>query len=271
MRKPKNASNYTRKDKLLTVFNFGLDFLFPLLLIYLSFFKPHLNPLYFFVQHYPIPVKVFVQIMSCLLCNTLVSVSVLCLLAVIHGIFITYVAINNLNSSIGVNYVQKRFRFGIGFKTGIKIYQNLRILTIIESELARDLMVPCLHHFHLVIFSTIALYYFILQFFQRGKIFHIIVTLSLAMLLLGGIVEFFAVCYTAKASILSNEFISKVLKLYGHVKIKRAMTAGLQPVSINLEVFRSVETIENGVGMSYFLRYLERIGYHTVSLLLAGK
>lgn len=58
---------------------------------------------------------------------------------------------------------------------------------------------------------------------------------------------------------------------YGHDKLKRLTIQGLQSISINLEFLSSVETMENGVRLDYFLRYLERVGYHTVTLLLTGK
>lgn len=117
------------------------------------------------------------------------------------------------------------------------------VLTIISSELARQLMVPCLHHFHIIVYSTICLYYFILQFLPGGEISFEIVIFSIIVLLLGGVIEFFAICYIAKASTLSNEFKNKVLKLYGNSKAKRSIISGLQPLSINLEYLRTVETI----------------------------
>lgn len=154
---------------------------------------------------------------------------------------------------------------------GIKIYQNLRILSIIKSELARDLVLPCLHHFHMVVISTITFYYFILQFLQGGKIDFVIGAFSIIVLLLAGMIEFFAIFYTAKISSLSIEFKRMAFTFYGHDKLKRLTIQGLQSISINLEFLSSVETMENGVRLDYFLRYLERVGYHTVTLLLTGK
>lgn len=82
--------------------------------------------------------------------------------------------------------------------------------------------------------------------------------------------EYFAICYIAKAATLSNEFKRKSLIIHGRDKAKRAMIRGLQPLSINLETLRFVDTIEHGVQMDYFLRYLGRVTDHTVSLLLTG-
>lgn len=250
---------------------FYLDYLLLPLLIYICFFEKDLNPLYSFVLPYPSLVKVLVQIWSCIGCNILVLTVMMCLLSTINGILVTYLTVNSIISSIGINYVQKIFRVGLGFETGIKIHQILRVLATLQSELARDLIVPCLHHFDTVVLSTISLYYFVLQFLPHGEISLVVVAVSLIMLFGSGVVEFVVVFYIAKATDLSNKFKKKIAFFYGHDKIKRRLIARLQPISINLEFFGSVATIKNGVGMDYFLRYLERVGYHTVSLLLAWK
>lgn len=150
----KKRSNFL-VDKILASIYFWLDFIFPVMLIYVNFFHPQTNPLYHFVQNYPTPVKIFVKIISCFWSIILLQITMLCIvLCLLNGIVVTYLGIKVLNASIGINYVNNRFRRRLGFEAGIKIYKNLRILTIIMSELARELIVPSLHRFHLVAQGT---------------------------------------------------------------------------------------------------------------------
>lgn len=247
---------------------FCLDFLLPPVIIYISFFEPQINPPYYFVQHYPAPVKLLTQIATCFFEHITLHIVMLSLLTILNGILVTYMAIRSLTASVGL---KKRInQLDLGFEVGIKIYQKLSILTIIQSELARDLIVPCLHHFHLIVVATICMYYFILQFLPGGEISMVIVALAFVGIGLGGLIEYFAICYIAKAATLSNEFKRKSFIRYGHDKVKRAVIRGLLPLSIDLESLRSMDTIEHGVKMDYYLRYLERVTDHTVSLLLTG-
>lgn len=158
----------------------------PPVLIYISFIKPQINPPYHFVQHYSALVEILTQISTCFFINILLHILTISLLSILNGILVTYLTIKSLTESVGVNPDKKKIPVQLGFKTGIQTYQKLGILTIIQSELAHDLIVPPLHHFHLIGLSTLCLYYFILQFLPGGEISLVIVALSFVGIGMGG-------------------------------------------------------------------------------------
>lgn len=157
------------------------------------------------------------------------------------------------------------------FHVVIKMYNKLRIMSIIQGGLASDLISPCLHHAILVSESTVALYYFIKQFMPGGKISVMVTFTGMVMILTGFVNETFAIRFVAESSTRSKTFKRKMATFYGTSKYRRRVVGALLPNWINLEFVSSVESLKNGIGMDYFLRYVERVLYHTMSLLLAMK
>lgn len=109
-------------DKLVSGTYFYLKFMFSTGMVYISFAQPDLNPLYVFVSHYPMPIRTLVQFISCVGWNVLNFIVVLCLLSLLNGIVVTYLAANKLNASIGVNYIKKEFRIELGFERSFNDY-----------------------------------------------------------------------------------------------------------------------------------------------------
>lgn len=65
--------------------------------------------------------------------------------------------------------------------------------------------------------------------------------------------------------------LRKLLSDQGIDKYRRRVLRSMLPNSISLEFIDSVDTIRNGIGMDYFLRYGERVQSYTSTWLLATK
>ncbi|OXA48106.1 hypothetical protein Fcan01_16878 [Folsomia candida] len=190
--------------------------------------------------------------------NILASVTYLCLLFVISGILFFHFWSNIL------------LKKDVSFQKTIQIYNQLKVMTILVQELGHDLVSMCLHAY-CVIISTMAMYHFILQF-TKGNQMSVLVTLPtvLTFLLATGF-EMLVICQIAKATIASKEILRKLLTNHGNDKYRRRLVRSLLPNSISLEFVDSVDTIRNGIGMVYFLRYLDRVQSYTTTWLLATK
>lgn len=155
-----------------------------------------------------------------------------------------------------------------GFDVLIKIHKNLRVMCIIQEGLARDFISPCLHHPILVGESTVALYFLLKQFMKGGKVSMLVSAVAVSVIGAGFVNETFAIRYVAEASSAGKIFKREMMKKYGMDKYKRRVLRAMLPNCINLEFISSVDTIKNGIGMDYFIRYVERVVSHTMSLLL---
>lgn len=191
--------------------------------------------------------------------NVFVSVLYLCVLFAVTGIVVLHFWSRIL--------LQKDF----SFQKTVQIYNQLKILTKLVQEIVYDLVTPCLHHDYAVILSTVAMYDFILQF-TKGNQVSAIVTLT-ALLGIPSTIGFerLAICFSAKASVASKEMLRILLMNHGKDKYRRRVVQSLLPNSISLEFLDSVDTIRNGVGTSYFLRYLDRVQSYTSTWLLATR
>ncbi|OXA48167.1 hypothetical protein Fcan01_16880 [Folsomia candida] len=159
----------------------------------------------------------------------------------------------------------------VSFQKTIQIYKQLKLMTILVQEIGHNLVSMCLHHAYCVIISTMAMYHFILQF-TKGNQVSVLVTLPtvLTFLLATGF-EMLAICEIAKATTASKEILRKLLTNHENDKYRRRVVRSLLPNSISLEFVDSVDTIRNGIGMVYFLRYADRVQSYTSTWLLATK
>ncbi|OXA48040.1 hypothetical protein Fcan01_16993 [Folsomia candida] len=159
----------------------------------------------------------------------------------------------------------------ISFSETIQIYNQLKVMTILMQEIGQDLVSVCLHHAFAVIMSTNAMYHFVLQF-TSGRGMSILVTYtSLVTLFAATGIEMLAICFVAKSSSMSKEMLRNLLRNNGQDKYRRRVLRSMRPNSISFEFLDSVDSIRNGIGMDYFVRYLERVQSHTVTWLLATK
>lgn len=90
----------------------------------------------------------------------------------------------------------------------------------------------------------------------------------IGMLIGGLIVELVVVCFVAKACRMSKKFLRIMKDTHGTKRYRRKVLRSLLPNSINLEFLGSAKTMREGIGMDYFLRYIERVTDGTMDLLL---
>ncbi|OXA47806.1 hypothetical protein Fcan01_16841 [Folsomia candida] len=204
-------------------------------------------------------IRVITATLFCITFNIFISITYLCILFTASGILVlhfwsNYLLIKNLS-----------------FYTTIKVYNQLKIMTIFMQEVGHDLVTVCLHHAYMVLFGTIVAYHFILQF-THGKDISVGVTLTaLIMFSFTTGTEILIICIVSKASKKSKETLRKLLLNHGKNRYRRRVILSMLPNSISLEFIDSVDTIRNGIGMDYFLRYVERVQSYTSTLLLATK
>lgn len=148
------------------------------------------------------------------------------------------------------------------------MYKNLRVMCIIQEGLARDLIAPCLHHFILVTEATAALHYFLRQFMPGGQVSYLASVVAVVLIGLGFVYETFAIRFVADAGSAGKRLKREMITRYGSTRYKRKVLGTLLPNCINLEFISSVDTIHNGIGMDYFIRYVERVVNQTLGLLL---
>lgn len=62
-----------------------------------------------------------------------------------------------------------KLRGGLGFEQGIHMYKSIRIICIIHSELAREFITTCMHHFYLVLCCSMGVWVSIKQIVAKGR------------------------------------------------------------------------------------------------------
>lgn len=156
------------------------------------------------------------------------------------------------------------------FNDRVQIYKNLRIMANLQSEIAADLITTRMHHTYVILLSTISLYYILFEL--SAAVIHLnVVVLCCMVLFFTFIVEYVGVCFVAKASLASKQFIRKMQIAAGSDKLKRRIVKTLLPNFINVEVVTSVAGLENGIEPKYFLNYLDRVVVMTIDLWLSSK
>lgn len=191
------------------------------------------------------------------------------MLTVANGIIVLYLwsAYLCMRVSIG-NHGKTDWNVALTFDTAIRIYKSLGIMTILQVELDKDLITPVLHHFYVVTWSTTSLYYLLLQFMPGREVSMLVSACCIGMLIGGLIVELVVVCFVAKACRMSKKFLRIMKDTHGTKRYRRKVLRSLLPNSINLEFLGSAKTMREGIGMDYFLRYIERVTDGTMDLLL---
>lgn len=265
--------------KIIYIFTFGLNYIVPTLIVWVSFSKH--SPIYLFAratydyeEHHgrliSVPVNTILSLGTSFSANVITSAYEICLVSIANGILVLYLWSVYLYMHVSSgNHTKSNSKAVLPFDTAIRIYKNLGVMTVLQVDLAKDLITPILHHFYIVIWSTISLYYLLLQF-MPGKEVSLVVSACCICMIIGGIViEMFAICFVANACKMSKKFIRIMKYTHGRNRYRRKVMRGLLPNSINLEFLGSAETMHNGIGRDYFLQYVERVTDSTVSLLLA--
>lgn len=260
-KKPRNhLGNLTNLGNLLTL---TINYTSPAIITLISFSEN--APVYGFII-YALSVasihfilRVVIAALISISFNIFASVTYLCALFVVSGV-VVFRFWNNI-----------LLKKDVSFQKTIQIYKQLKLMTILVQEIGHNLVSMCLHHAYCVIISTMAMYHFILQF-TKGNQVSVLVTLPtvLTFLLATGF-EMLAICEIAKATTASKEILRKLLTNHENDKYRRRVVRSLLPNSISLEFVDSVDTIRNGIGMVYFLRYLDRVQSYTTTWLLATK
>ncbi|OXA45115.1 hypothetical protein Fcan01_20067 [Folsomia candida] len=95
------------------------------------------------------------------------------------------------------------FRGGVLFQNAVKMYNTLKIMTIVESNLLRELLMPCTHHIFAVFFSTLSFVYFFKEFSPRNPddISIFVVILSVIIIAMTTLIEVYSICFIAEAAI----------------------------------------------------------------------
>lgn len=91
----------------------------------------------------------------------------------------------------------------------------------------------------------------------------------IGMMIGGLVIEMVVICFVAKACKMSKDFIRVMKHAHGRDRYRRKVLTGLLPNSINLELQSCAESMREGIGKDYFLRYVERVAEGTMDLLLA--
>lgn len=269
---PKITPVLSNITNLYSTFRFGLDYIVPVLIVWVSF-SNH-NPTYLFArgtynyeQHHSelisIPLNTMFALATCFVANVVTSTYEICILSVANGIVVLYLW------SVHMVHVVSWTRADFPFDTAIKMYKNLGVMTILQLDLDKELVTPVLHHFYIVTWSTMSLYYFLLQFVPgKGDVSLVVSACCVCMILGGLMLEMVVICFGANASKMSREFLRVMKEKNGKDKYRMKVLKGLLPNSINLEVLGSAETMRTGIGMDYFLSYVDRVTSSTVDLLL---
>lgn len=192
------------------------------------------------------------------ICALLIGSSIACLL--VWMLFLTPKRNNRKNV---------HFCGGLGFHSALKMYNMLRIMTLIEEELFRELVLPYLHHFLAVVLSTGAHISVLIEVSSRGGKSLSLILVAIAIWIVSMVTEFFSICVIAKIGVLSRTFFMRLRSEDGRDPYRKRLLDSMLPNSICLEFLRSVGTIHNGVEMKYFLNYLDRVMNCTVTILLA--
>lgn len=195
---------------------------------------------------------------------SMISILAICLLVTIHGIVTLYLWTIFIIPPNVQNPADS-----LPFHLSQRIYTCLRIMTLQQGEFARFCIFTCMHHAHLVTMSTCALYYFLIQFSPGHEISTIVTLLCGILILFCAGLEYFAVGVMAKASSASKEYIRGMKFVHGMNKYEKKVLRSVLPNCINLELIGSLDTIKNGIRMSYFLNFWERVTDNTMNLLLA--
>lgn len=163
-----------------------------------------------------------------------------------------------------------KLRGGLDFEQGIKMYRSLGIICKIHSELARDWVTTCMHHFYLIVCCSMGVWVLIKMFVDKAGITIFLFVGSLIGVGVVSFLEWFAVNFVSKAATGSNEFLHRMHKYNEKSKDRKKILAALLPNSINLEMIGSVETMRNGIQKKYFLSFVARVTDCTIRLLLAN-
>lgn len=260
------------------LFYYCLDYIIPLLLLPLVFsfnapFYTLLRAIYNF-EPYGRLFSWMILLMSGTFTwfagNLGISTIGLCILIVGYSISCLYVWTLFLIPFYGRLRVSQ-LRAGISFETALRMYNSLRIMTVIQAALTRDFLNPCLHHAHAVLFSTLALFYLIVEFMRKKRPDLFLVAVCVVILGFCVFIEFYAICLIARIARGAKLFIARMTRDSGRNRYKRKVVGALLPNTVKLELLVSLDSIRNGVEMRYFLRYVSRVTENTLTLILASK
>ncbi|OXA45113.1 hypothetical protein Fcan01_20063 [Folsomia candida] len=130
---------------------------------------------------------------------------------------------------------EMKLRGGLLFKNAVKMYNTLKIMTIIESKMLREMIMPCTHHIFAVFFSTVSFIYFLKEVSPHnpGHISVFVVMVSFSMCSMFTLMEVYAICFVAEAAIGSKVWIRQMKKWQGRDEYNRKVLQSLLPNSIH--------------------------------------
>ncbi|OXA45135.1 hypothetical protein Fcan01_20065 [Folsomia candida] len=164
---------------------------------------------------------------------------------------------------------EMRLRGGLFFQNAVKMYNTLKIMTIVESKMLREMIVPCTHILA-VSFSSVCFVYFLKELSPHnpGEISVVVLTVSVTIISLATVIEVFAICFVAEAANGSKIWVRRMKKWHGRDKYKRKVLNSLLPNSVNMEFITSLNSLRNGIEMKYFLSYVERVSDAAITSLM---
>ncbi|OXA45112.1 hypothetical protein Fcan01_20062 [Folsomia candida] len=167
---------------------------------------------------------------------------------------------------------EMRLRGGLLFQNSVKMFNILKIMTFVESNMFREMMMPCAHHIFAVFFSTVSFVYFLKELSPHNPngISVFVVILSVIVIAMITIMEVYAICFVAEAAIGSKIWIRQMKGWHGTDKYNRKVLHSLLPNSINIEFVTSLDSLRNGIEMKYFLTYVTRVSDTAITFLMMG-
>lgn len=268
---PKAVSLISQMSRMLNVLSFVMDHIVSFTVPFLAFTRSSpgyalLRSIYDF-ETLGILVSLFILISTGIFTifytRMIMGVFSLIITFAVHG-----VALINLWTLIllqSCQFSQLKFEF---FKS-IKIYKCLTLMKNIYVAMCRHLGSICAHHAYSVFITTTALYYLLSQFINDKAVSMFLIGGSGSAVVISVALEKAIVTYLAMVSTNSRKYLELMSNANRGNKMKRRMIKALLSNSINFEIINTVETMRNGIGLEYFLKFVTRVTDYAIDLILA--
>lgn len=107
------------------------------------------------------------------------------------------------------------------FENIVKMYKIMKIMTIVEGELLREMKCPCMHQIYSVVFSTVGLLYFLKEFIDGDDISVFILLVAITVISMASVIENYSICFVAKVALDSKKWIRQMGRTHGWWNIRR--------------------------------------------------
>lgn len=149
------------------------------------------------------------------------------------------------------------------------MYNCISIICKIHSELARECVTTCMHHFYLVVCCSMGIWVLIKQIVDQEELSVFLCVGSFAIVGVLSFLEWFIVNFISMSATESMEFLYRMQKYNENSKYRKKVLIALLPNSINLEITGSVDTMRYGMQRNCFLNFVSRVTDCTIRLLFA--